>query len=233
MDIVLIRPAYHAMKEFIHAGGNQHPINLLYLQGVLKQRGFSVSVLDLQVEKHDDDSLRQLFRSRYPKAVGVTVMTPCYGSAMQISRLAKEEGITVIWGGAHPSAVPHETLENAEVDIVVRGEGEISLAQVMGRLTTGESLEGIDGVSFKKDGHSIHNPPRAPMEDLDKLPLPERKSLPLHLYRGVVAPGIPKKSTVMFTARGCPATCIFCASNIVHGRKYRYRSIENIMEEVG
>ncbi len=221
------------MKEFKETGGHQHPINLLYLHGVLKQKGYSVGILDLEVEPHEDDSLRRYFLDRSPRAVGISVLTPFYGSSLHISRIAKETGAVVIWGGSHPSAIPQETLERPEVDIVVRGEGEFSLAEVMDRLCKGESLQGLEGVSYKENGTGpVNNPSRPLIQDLDSLPLPDRKALPLDRYSGAVTPGITKKATVMFTARGCPGRCTFCAANIIHGRKYRYRSIPNIMEEV-
>ncbi len=234
MDILLVRPADIAMKEFKETGGHQHPINLLYLHGVLKDKGYRVGILDLEVEHHDDASLDRYLRERAPRVVGISVLTPFYGSSLRISRLARQAGSVVVWGGSHPSAVPEETLANPEVDVVVRGEGEWTLAELLDRLGTGSSLAGVEGVSYKEDGAAgaVHNPPRPLIEDLDSLPLPDRTALPLKLYRGAATPGIAKNATVMFTARGCPGLCTFCAANVVHGRRYRYRSVGNIMEEV-
>jgi radical SAM superfamily enzyme YgiQ (UPF0313 family) len=123
--------------------------------------------------------------------------------------------------------MPEETLKEFErFDYLVRGEGEFSMLE----LAKKEPLSKIKGLSYRENGGIKHNPPRELNDKLDELPFPARELLPMDKYFSAGAKQTP--SDYILSSRGCPYQCIFCADHLVHGRKFRFRSPENIIKEV-
>lgn len=162
-------------------------------------------------------------------------MTPNYKSAHMVAKLVKEvsKETTVIMGGAHPTVLPVETLQDPNVDIVVRGEGELTAFEVTESIAGRLQLKDIAGISFKENGKIIQTPERVPIEDLDSLPLPARHLLPVEKYRPFFPDQLFKAPVeAILTSRGCPFRCIFCAARVISGRKYRWRSPKKVIEEI-
>ena len=167
--------------------------------------------------------------------IGIGFMTPMETEAIHLARVAKGMGKSVLFGGPHASALPEEMLSTGLVDAVVRGEGERTLVELC-KIWTEDGfgdLSDVDGVSFTDDGSVKHNPDRSFIEDLDSIPFPARDLLKLDAYM-VKYPGLAfSKPTVnIIGSRGCPNRCIFCASCVIWRRKTRFRSPENIIEEL-
>lgn len=166
-----------------------------------------------------------------PDIVGISAMSTTYPSAMKVAEISKElnPGCKVIFGGPHPTAMPHEVLSNNLVDFVVRGEGEETIVDLLNILQKSKKdLQSIDGLLFKENGKIIHNKNRKMIEDLDSLPFPARELVmfkDLYLYPN-------NRMNVMITSRGCPFDCTFCQSKVMWGRNVRFRSISNIIEEI-
>lgn len=161
-----------------------------------------------------------------PDFVGITSTTSLIEEAHEIAKLCREN-IKVVIGGVHASSMPQETLEKFErFDYLVRGEGEFTMLELAQKKT----LSKINGLSYRKDKKIIHNSERKLNEELDNLPFPARELLPMDKYFSVGAKQNP--SDYILSSRGCPYQCIFCADYLVHGRKFRYRSPENIIKEV-
>ena len=215
MKILLIRPPDTALGEFKKVGGSQHPINLLYLADWVENCGHQASILDLEVEAFEDDSFSR--RVKDVDAVGITVMTPHMRTVGELVRQIKSLGKPVILGGPHPSVLPEDTLAETGADIAVVGEGETALAWI------------LDDLERACQARVVRKPL---IENMDDLPLPDRTRLDLDAYKGFSTPGIFKKSTVLFTSRGCPFNCDFCAAKHIHGRRYRFRSIQSLREEM-
>lgn len=120
-----------------------------------------------------------------------------------------------------------ETLEEfQDFDIVVKGEGEYAMLD----LVQNKPLRDIKGITFRENATIIDNPNRLPIKDLDSLPYPARDLLPMDKYFSAGCKKTP--NDYILTSRGCPYGCIFCADYIVHGKKFRYRSPENIIKEI-
>ena len=164
-------------------------------------------------------------RQQSPDIVGISVMTPKYGSALNVSRLVKyfDPNIPVVWGGVHPTISPDETVENKDVDVVVRGEGEYTFLELIENLGR---LDNVLGITYKKNGRVIHNPNRPLIENLDDLPFPSRHLiLKNENYHSTAFGNI-------FASRGYPYNCIFCASHKVWTKKVRYRTPQNVVDEI-
>jgi radical SAM superfamily enzyme YgiQ (UPF0313 family) len=158
-----------------------------------------------------------------PDLVGLSVFTCGVPSALRCAEAAKRAGAVVVAGGYHPSARPEEMLASPFVDWVVRGEGEITLAELV---RTG-SPEGVEGVSFRRDGSVVHNPPRPLIPDLDALPAPWRELRPERAGRR----GLDYHTDTIYASRGCRGKCVFCANHLVGGA-WRERDMEHILAEL-
>lgn len=180
--------------------------------------------------------------------VGITV-TSCHfdeavALAEQISR--KDSPPLIIGGGAH-ATFDAESLLNNGFDICVRGEGEETICHLAARCRKGvkpeEWLSGIHGISYKdSDGRIIHTRDKAPVQNLDTLPLPDwhqddyarvirENRLPTwdptrHHFknRGV-------KTLMIESSRGCPYKCVFCTTSKIKGKAWRGKSVQRILAE--
>lgn len=164
-----------------------------------------------------------------PDLVGVSVLTGEVGSALKVSRIAKEvsPSAAVAWGGAHPTFLAEDVLGYGGVDFVVRGEGEATIAELCSRLGGNDpSLESIRGLSYVRGGKVFHNPEREPIGDLDTLPVPGA-----HL---VMRPGAYRRMPFVgvMASRGCPWKCAYCSSPEFWKRTVRFRSPDRIIEEI-
>jgi radical SAM superfamily enzyme YgiQ (UPF0313 family) len=192
-------------------------LGAILLSTILKQRGYEVRAF---VEDIADPDWSYIENS---DLVCISAIT---GTALRSYRIAermKKQGIPVVLGGAHPSFQPDEALGYA--DFVVRGEGEETLVELMGCLEKGTpSLESIAGLSFHdKDGRAVHNPGRPFIMDLDALPEPDFSVV--HNWK-------PTNIFPVSTSRGCPFDCRFCSVIHMFGRKYRFKHLEAVMEEL-
>ncbi|MBF8265427.1 MAG: B12-binding radical SAM protein [Dehalococcoidia bacterium] len=248
--ILLINPPWYRL---FGEESPSSPLGLCYIGAVLEQNGYDVSIYNgdftksgvglpsatkktrmydtylrvLRDHQHPIwGEVRSIVTQQKPDVVGISLRTSAYGSALNVSHIIKEidSSIPIVWGGVHPTALPEESLKNSQVDIVVRGEGEYTMLDLVKNNI--EKLESIPGISYKKDGQITHNPDRALIHHLDDLPFPARhliidwKSCP------------PEALGNIFATRGCPYSCVFCASNKVWSRTVRYRSASNVISEL-
>ena len=156
--------------------------------------------------------------------------TPYHGEALEVARIIKEwdKSKIVVMGGSHVSGDPAGVLKNPFVDYIVLGEGEVRFPILLEQIKSGKkSLEGIDGIGYRKDGDLRINPLENFIEDLDSLPSPARELLELDRYRFR-----KKRSTMIITSRGCPHGCAYCSAHLVMGSRFRTRTPENILREM-
>ncbi|MFH2138119.1 MAG: radical SAM protein [Candidatus Omnitrophota bacterium] len=236
MNIALIRPPKisGAFEKILI----QEPINLLYLSAYLQNNGFKVFIWDFEVEPCTEVIIRQKIKDQDISLAGITFMTPTVHNASNVAQLIKKVNpeIKTICGGPHISALPEDTLQSfPEFDFGIIGEGEISLLALCRHLKENKPLENIPGIVYKKDNTVLVNKPGLAISDLDSLPFPDRSLLNRSLYKNIYAAGINmsgKKSTVLFTSRGCSQDCTFCSVKKTSGPTVRFRSAENVIREL-
>ena len=117
--------------------------------------------------------------------------------------------------------------ECPEIDVVVRGEGEVTMSVLVDRYDLEHRYDGVAGTTIRKGSTIIRNPDRPYISNLDEIPHPDYESLNLPSY---FPPG--RRFAPMITSRGCPYQCTFCSSSRITGKRWRGRSPENVMEEV-
>lgn len=163
-----------------------------------------------------------------PDIVGLTCVSSTYDSALNIARLTREinPASKIIFGGIHPTAYPLDVIKNDDVDFVVKGEGEQTFAELIDALEYGAGFEKIKGLLYKNGNNICETPERELIENIDSIPYPQIENL-LNLE------DFPKMGLgYIFTSRGCPYNCSYCASNTIWTRKVRLRSPENVISEL-
>ncbi len=162
-------------------------------------------------------------------------------AAFEVAATVKsvDREIKVALFGLHASARPNECLKQENVDCVVIGEPELTVAELANALEKGNAadLAQVKGIGFIQNGKITITAPRPFIEDLDTLPFPARHLLPMKQFfeaakKIPISGNLKKPSIRMLTSRGCPYGCIFCSNNIVMGRKWRARSAENVVAEI-
>jgi magnesium-protoporphyrin IX monomethyl ester (oxidative) cyclase len=160
-----------------------------------------------------------------PDLVGISMSATEHQSGLSVALTAKKRGISTVLGGYHPTAIPDELLSHTQVDMVVRGEGEVTIRELVQK----GSPEGVLGVSYREDGKVIHNPDRPLIEDLDTLRFPARH-LRRHEYTSLVI--IKGAIDEVHLSRGCWGHCTFCCEPSMSRSRQRFRSPENVIEEI-
>lgn len=166
-----------------------------------------------------------------PTVVGITAKSQNYRSACNTARIIKKTNpnITVIIGGPHPTLIGAETLEEIAFDIAVFGEGEHTFLELINKLKNNDSLDEVRGISFRQSGKIITTGQRSLASNLDNIPNPylyvketlkDFNLYPLKAFRSI------------FATRGCPFSCTFCGAYTIWSRKVRFRSTENIVNEI-
>ncbi len=226
VKVALVRPHYesHIITP---------PLGLGYLSAFLKKDGVETVLLDGLRDRLSEDTLLKKIEAAKPDAVAITCLTAFYHRALSLSRRVKERGLVTILGGAHPTVLPHQTLVDSKADYVICGEGEVALR---GLAKNGWSNRGITGV-YSLDqcpGDEIAWPKAETVQRLDDLPFPDWAAMPPSSYprapHGAVVKHFPVG--VIVTSRGCPYRCSFCASPRLCGGTVRFRSPENVADEI-
>lgn len=233
--IILIRPPDPLQDSSLLS--HTRPMNLAYLAGQLRADGFNPIIMDYETRPLDPSQLWHIIGELKPLAVGLSCATPTITSAAAIAATVKQRypELPNIIGGPHASALPQQTMEEFPCfDYLVYGEGELTLTELCHALQNGDSLSTINGLCFRNgDGVSI-TPPRALIKNLDQLPFPARDLIDFSPQAGHSSRGFSNKtlSTELYTSRGCPVGCSFCAIQATFGRTVRFRQLDAIREEV-
>jgi radical SAM superfamily enzyme YgiQ (UPF0313 family) len=206
------------------------PLGLAYLAAVLDQDGYEIRIIDCPVCQMDHEKLKADLVSFEPSLIGIGSMTPTIESAFKSASVAKEAcpDAKVVIGGPHVTFRDRETLaEEPAIDVVVRGEGEVTLLELAKQLPSLTKLENIKGVAFRKGDQIIQTPNRLHIQDLDELPRPAYKYIPIEKYRI-----LGRKLLPIMSSRGCPFQCSFCVASQMFGAGFRARSPKNVLDEL-
>jgi radical SAM superfamily enzyme YgiQ (UPF0313 family) len=226
--ITLIRPPLGGNKY----GDLSMPAGLLSLASSIKQGGYLPNIVDFALFGRSMNNPSDIFRksaekilSRHPQVLGFSVMCNNLAAALLIAKECKkmEPDLPIIFGGPGISFDEVEVLkEFGQVDIIVRGEGEITLLEVLQTLETEKPLSDVLGITYREEGQVVRNPDRPFIEDLDQLPFLDYSLLPdFNLYAPFLEAG-----------RGCPFSCTFCSTCKTWKRNFRMKSPRRLAEEL-
>lgn len=220
--------------------GSCHPLGLMYLAAVIRRDmpQTQVKIMDLRVQRasYHPESLRKEIRAYAPDAAGISTLTVEAQNMHEIAGVVKSAGMDtpVIVGGPHASSFTEDILVDKNVDIVVKGEGELTFLELLRAIAHGGDLNGVQGIAFREKGNGAvaQTPPRPAIEDLDSLPFPAWDLIDLEAYtpfKGAGAWG-GRRYISVFTSRACPYKCNYCHVNF--GKKFYARSPENVVDEL-
>lgn len=241
LDCLLISPPLNYKESeniWSEINSNFPPLGLASIAAYVRKKGYSVKIIDCEIDSPSIESFGSFFKKEYVekfseiRVIGLTAMTCNIKKAYKIAQICKSHYPTaiIVLGGVHPTFCTNEAINNKFVDVVVFGEGELTLHE----LVAGNDLSKIDGIVFKKYSKEkykvIKNKPRERIKDLDSLPMPAYDLLPIARY--VPAKGSYKRlpAMSMMASRGCPGRCTFCSKTL--GDRLVFKSAEKIFEEM-
>lgn len=223
MKIALIAPPYPLSEA------PSPPLGLSYVAGACIAAGAQVRIIDYIVTKYSRKKLTAELESFCPDIVGATSVTLNFPVAASILEAAKSilPGVITMIGGPHASFWSKETLATYKnIDLIFIGEAEKTLMKWLPVARDKKAWKEIPGLAFMKNGNYINTGPGEYISDLDSIPLPARRLLPLSRYKAL---GFPIS---MITGRGCPNRCIFCLGRKMVGSRIRRRDPAKVADEI-
>ena len=197
------------------------PTGLEYIAAYLKDTVDEVHIVDMELDKRKFQDIINFYN---PDLIGITLSATEHNQGLRLAKIAKKNNIHTVVGGYHPTSVPDIMLSHPQIDMVIRGEGEVTMKELV---ETG-TFENVLGISYKNNGKIIHNQQRPQIENLDTIPFPAR-----HLRQ------YPYKSQnrvtdcdVIVMSRGCNGLCSFCCEPSMSQGCLRTRSPENVLKEI-
>ena len=232
MRILLIHPNYHSGGAEI--AGNWPPAWVAYLAGALKSAGYDdVHFIDAMTNHLTEGDVRRKLAELQPDVVGVTAITPSIYVAEHTLKIAQEvvpDALRIL-GGVHATFMYKQVLSEAPwVDVIVRGEGEEILVNLINAVAEGRwpaDRKRIQGLAFRDGDRIVATPAASTVKNLDAIKpdwslLEWEKYIYIPLNRRVAIPNM---------ARGCPFTCSFC-SQWKFWRDYRVRDPIKVVDEI-
>ena len=199
------------------------------LAAVLRRKGARVAILDLGIVGNDD-GIEKVLQELKPKYVGLTATTPLFPRIVELSSKCRRilgDEVTLLVGGPHATALPGESLQSSEFDILVFGEGEETVVDIW----EGKKLSEINGIYYKDNGRIKKTARRKPIADLDQLPFIAVDLFDNECYHGAKALSKTMPNFQYESSRGCSGVCTFCNKNIF-GYNFRPKSPERVVEEI-
>jgi anaerobic magnesium-protoporphyrin IX monomethyl ester cyclase len=226
MRVVLVRPSYQSHKI-------TPPLGLGYLSSFLKRRGVETKIMDGLRDNLTNEQLVKMVLELKPDAVGITCLTDYYKEVVDLARRLKKHHVRCIIGGVHPTFLPYETLKDSGADYVVCGEGELAMAKLVCNEFSNDRIQGVYTLSDFEEKNMVFGKGEL-IDDLDSIPFPDWEEIDPNCYPKAPHGGIVRNFPigVVTTSRGCPYECTFCASSRFYDRKIRFRSAENIIQEI-
>ncbi len=212
------------------------PLGVGYVAAALRNAGYEVGILDCTFMNRQD-ALNDAERAN-ADVIGIYSMVSMREDSIEFARCLRNKCDMLIAGGPLPSCDPVPFMK--DFDVVVIGEGEHTMLDILGAYEGNHELESIDGIAYRKGNHgwagsgegkTVFTRPRKLVADLDTIAFPARELLPNDKYIGYWRRKFGRATTTVITTRGCPFACEFC-SNAVFSISYRQRSPENVVNEV-
>jgi len=221
-DIIFINPKANRLGSFDFLVAKSVPLGLGYLAAYLMERNYTVKIIDEEVDRLTVEHVKRI-TDKENQLFGISCMTPNISRGYELADLIKSifPKSTIIFGGIHPTVVPDEILGRPSIDLVVRGEAEPIIEEIIINHRSGIGFKNVLSCSYRDNGKVIHNE-KAPLIDINLLP-----NIPYHLFDSKVY-----DMGFVISSRGCPYNCVFCSQRAINGNVYRYRSTDKVINEL-
>jgi anaerobic magnesium-protoporphyrin IX monomethyl ester cyclase len=228
VKVALVSPPPPSPLAFVDY---QNPtVGLAILAAVVEKNGFEVMVLDCPALHMTYNHIKQEIASFKPDIVGITSVTPTFSSALKVAHITKEAypQTLVVFGGPHVTIADDQfILQYQDVDVIVKGEGEQTMVDLVHYVSGAVRLEEVAGITYRKNGQLVRTANRPCIDNLDELPPPAYHYFPLNKYRIFGKLGLP-----MVTGRGCTSECGFCLIPQIGGNIYRTKTSAKVVDEM-
>ncbi|NIM47046.1 MAG: radical SAM protein [Candidatus Aenigmarchaeota archaeon] len=232
MKIVLCTPPIGETLDY-----SWPPIGLLYIASYLKSKSnHEVKVIDAYCSNETENQFLNQIKKEKPDVIGLSCTSYTFLRSMRLLKKIKQmfPEVIIVLGGIHATFFAEKILKNYKfIDFVVKGEGEITFYKLINNLHNRKKLKNIKGLAFYYKNKIVNNKIEF-IEDLDSLPFPDR-SLVKSIDYAQCWFGLKLsfgKFTTLLTSRGCPHNCTFCCCSALFKRRWRTRSVENILDEL-
>ena len=206
---------------------NLVPTGLCYLHACLMEAGYDSILANFSAWPTSE--IKRELQAFRPAFIGISQWTHNRHNSMELAGICRTilPDSTIVMGGGHATFCYEDILsEDSPVDVVVRGEAESTLLELVTQASSKREWQNIAGLAFRLNGMIVVTPTRKNIDKLDQLPMPAR-----YLDRSIGL-DLELQSEFIVTTRGCPSTCYFCSSPDFWGRRVRFRSPEAIIEEI-
>ena len=210
------------------------PLSCVYLGSVLEQAGYRVQILDERITETFEQDVADSIQRERPVLVGISSITGVQiRGGLQAAKVVRQTdpALPVVWGGVHPTLCPDSTLKDDFCDVVVKGEGEITLVKLADCLREKNDLSTVPGIGYKEEGQLKFTESVPLIEDLDVIPKPNYDLLEMEHYF-TRAPSTGEAQLQLVTSRGCPFDCEFCYNLKFNERRFRYHSAERVVSDI-
>jgi radical SAM superfamily enzyme YgiQ (UPF0313 family) len=204
------------------------PLSLLAIAGTLREAHFEVVLIDAAITPNYLERVRAECESAL--CIGISVLTgPMIRGAIEVAKHVKQHApsVCVVFGGWHPTLCPESTLREPFVDVVVRGQGEITIVELAAALANRGPLDLIPGLSWKKNGRLIANFDRR-VQPVDTFAPPAFDLTDFDAYEQLSG----KRELAYATSVGCPYACNYCTDMVVYKRRFNAYGAEHVVEEL-
>jgi anaerobic magnesium-protoporphyrin IX monomethyl ester cyclase len=209
------------------------PLGIASIAAVLEREGIEVKALDQFANKMSNQKVLLEIKKYAPDVVGFSCLTPVINNVKNlVKEIRKLNNCLVVLGNIHPTIFTEELLRDGSADIIVKGEGELTVLDLIKAIRDKKDLHNVSGISFREGDDIFHNQNRALVQDLDQFPYPAWHLFEFKNYKETPQMLINNQLALpILGSRGCPYRCIFCAQDTIYP-KPRYRKIENIVKEI-
>ena len=204
-------------------------VGIAYLLAFLKKNSPSTEIKIYDEQIKGSQNLPKVIKDFKPDLIGITCFTYNYRYFYDlILKIKKTTKIPLILGGPHVSAIRAEVLEETKADLAVKGEGEITILELLAELKKPKpNFKKIKGLIWRQKKEIVENEDRELIKNLDALPFPDFETFGLEQYAC-----LKEKTLPIITSRGCPYGCNYCSVRLSMGRLFRPRSPKNVIDEI-
>lgn len=222
MKIMLINPT---LPVFLRIPSL--PLGLISIASFLKNHSYDVKIIEPLVQNIDIETSINDYK---PDIIGISVMSFLAGiDAKRITAIAHQFGIPVVWGGQAPTAIPETVLNDAKVDYIILGEGEITWLELVQALENNKPISDVAGLAYTDNGKTVFTEIR-PVADISKFPDIDWSMIDITKYFSSFFNC--DKMLYLHASKGCPAQCTFCSNQFFHQSKNRCRNIGQILRDI-
>ncbi len=228
--ILFITPPFHV--GVVEVAGSWVPLYHVYLAGAAEAAGFHAEIYDAMTKKVGYEEITKRIEESKPDFVASTAITCTVYDAVKVLETAKniDPTIKTILGGVHASFMYEEVFNNSEaVDFIVRGEGEITLVELLRAISSKDNPSKVKGIAYRENSYVVVTEQRGFIENLDNLPMAWHL-LDWEDYTYYILPG--SRLGAICTSRGCSQECTFCSQQKFWHKTWRARSPEDLLREM-